>query len=128
MPPRPGDDVDDQLRVLPVLELRRRDVERRAADVAEQHVAVADDELARRDSTSATSRRSSRRTGGTAPGRASRDSFSMSVDRSGRRDDLVVSLPFVNQMQFRSHASGRCGEPARRPERSEEAELLRADS
>src|SRR6218665_279621 len=37
--------VDDQMRVLPVLELRPADVERHAADMPEQPVVIADDEL-----------------------------------------------------------------------------------
>src|SRR6185312_1251193 len=41
-----GDRVDDELRVLPRIELRPGNPHRRAFDDAQQHVAVADDELA----------------------------------------------------------------------------------
>src|ERR1700754_2330922 len=46
-PPTALDHIDDQLRVLPVLVLRWAHVERRARDRAQQHVAVADDEIVR---------------------------------------------------------------------------------
>src|ERR1019366_6928124 len=38
-------DIDDELRVLPVIELRRAHEERRAADFAELHVVVTDEKL-----------------------------------------------------------------------------------
>ena len=66
-----GNHVDDQLGVLPVLELRGcrcRKGSRRSRPSSTSP--VADDEFARRDSTSARCRRSSRRTGGTSAGRA----------------------------------------------------------
>lgn len=44
-----GHDVDDELRVLPVLELRIGDVERRATDESQMTIPVADDELLDRE-------------------------------------------------------------------------------
>src|SRR5208282_1555386 len=44
----PGHDVDDELGVAPIFELRRPDVEGTAGDLAEPHVLAADPELAGR--------------------------------------------------------------------------------
>src|SRR5271157_4988464 len=44
----PRDDVDDELGVAPVFELRRSDIERTAADVAEIDVLRSDSEIALR--------------------------------------------------------------------------------
>jgi hypothetical protein len=48
MPPRPRHDVDDEIGVLPDLVLRCADIERRAADLAELDVRVADEKFAGR--------------------------------------------------------------------------------
>src|SRR5271167_1704591 len=44
----PGHDIDDEIGVFPDLVLRPADIEGRAADLAELHIAVADDEFALR--------------------------------------------------------------------------------
>jgi len=44
----PGNDVNDELCMLPIFVLRLGDVKRAAADFAKQHVGIADDQLTER--------------------------------------------------------------------------------